>query len=290
MVYQRYIAHYLLIVLLLCISLLISGCSSSKRGHPRNTLNEINLAFKKKYNIDHGYLIALYGLQYDRSIENKSITTPYSKEFVKILNNRKCKTAFLHNTRYDVFKIYANATESYNKTYKLLHKLDHKYKFLSHYTTRLPTKLEHVKSSNCIYYLAKIDQVASMVPIMAPQYLPKITSEYGMRKDPYSKKSKFHKGLDLVDMKVPNIYSAADGKVLSIKYDKCYGKMIEIIHAANFITRYAHLNQILVTNGAKVLRGQAIGIQGKTGKATSEHLHFEILLRNKNRNPKDFIQ
>ncbi len=60
-------------------------------------------------------------------------------------------------------------------------------------------------------------------------------------------------------------------------------------HGRKFVTKYAHLKEMSVKEGNKIKRGQFIGIQGSTGNATGEHLHFEILLDNKAINPFDFI-
>lgn len=65
--------------------------------------------------------------------------------------------------------------------------------------------------------------------------------------------------------------------------------MILIDHGNGFKTRYAHLNHISVKEGEAVIRGQEIGIQGRTGRATGDHLHFEIILNGKAVNPMNFL-
>lgn len=75
------------------------------------------------------------------------------------------------------------------------------------------------------------------------------------------------------------IYASADGIVITVKtggYNGGYGLYIKIQHNNGTSTLYAHLSQILVTNGQYVTKGQMIGKMGTTGKSTGCHLHFEV--------------
>jgi len=56
-----------------------------------------------------------------------------------------------------------------------------------------------------------------------------------------------------------------------------YGRMVELVHDDGFSTRYAHLRRIDVKLGQRVRQGDRIGIVGSTGRATTAHLHFEVL-------------
>ncbi len=75
------------------------------------------------------------------------------------------------------------------------------------------------------------------------------------------------------------IYASADGTVIDLRtsgYNSGYGLYIKIQHNNGTSTLYAHLSQILITNGQYVSRGQMIGKMGTTGKSTGCHLHFEV--------------
>ena len=64
-----------------------------------------------------------------------------------------------------------------------------------------------------------------------------------------------------------------------------YGNCIVIKHAYGFETLYSHQSKNLVKVGQKVKAGQVIGLTGRTGRATTEHLHFEVHFKGRTINP-----
>lgn len=116
-----------------------------------------------------------------------------------------------------------------------------------------------------------------------------ISSSYGGRVDPFTGKQAFHSGLDFSGKHGSIIQAVAEGVVIWSGKRGNYGSMLEIDHGAGYVTRYAHLSELDVTVGEKVNKAQAIGIMGKTGRATSEHLHFEVLKKGHKVNPWPFI-
>jgi len=73
--------------------------------------------------------------------------------------------------------------------------------------------------------------------------------------------------------------------VVRSEWDPTYGNVIEIKHAENFLTRYAHLSKRLVTENTAVETGTHIGNVGSTGRSTGPHLHYEIFQNGKVLNP-----
>lgn len=116
-----------------------------------------------------------------------------------------------------------------------------------------------------------------------------ISSSYGGRTDPFTGKQAFHSGIDFSGKRSAVIQSMADGVVIWSGHRGNYGRLIEIDHGEGYMTRYAHLSNLSVTIGQKVNKGDAIGIMGKTGRATSEHLHFEVLKKGRKVNPWPFL-
>ncbi|AFY74602.1 metalloendopeptidase-like membrane protein [Synechococcus sp. PCC 7502] len=104
-----------------------------------------------------------------------------------------------------------------------------------------------------------------------------VTSGYGWRNNPVTGQWSFHSGIDLGASMGTPVLAAKNGIVEFAGWEGGYGNFIEIIHNS-FGTRYAHLSQIYVTPGQRVVRGQEIGRVGSTGRSTGPHLHFEVMV------------
>lgn len=87
---------------------------------------------------------------------------------------------------------------------------------------------------------------------------------------------RMHTGTDIKMNKGDTIYAAFDGIVTRRSYYYGYGNMVVLDHGNNIETYYAHLSGFLVKDGVSVQMGEAIGLAGATGRATTSHLHFEI--------------
>ncbi len=90
-----------------------------------------------------------------------------------------------------------------------------------------------------------------------------------------------HTGVDIKNGPGTKIYAAFDGKVVQSGVFSGYGKCITIRHRNGLETRYSHNSKNLVTVGEMVKAGQVIGIVGRTGRATTEHVHFETRINGK---------
>jgi len=116
-----------------------------------------------------------------------------------------------------------------------------------------------------------------------------ISSSFGGRVDPFTGKQAFHSGIDFSGKHGAVIQAVAEGVVVWTGKRGDYGHMVEIDHGAGYITRYAHMSETNVIVGQKIDKAQAIGVMGKTGRATSEHLHFEVLKKGHKVNPWPFL-
>lgn len=85
-----------------------------------------------------------------------------------------------------------------------------------------------------------------------------------------------HSGVDLKTKPNDEIYAAFDGVVVASGPYYGYGNCIRIKHAYGLETLYSHQSKNFVKKGDKVKAGQVIGLTGRTGRATTEHLHFEM--------------
>lgn len=99
-----------------------------------------------------------------------------------------------------------------------------------------------------------------------------------------------HTGVDLKTKPNDPIYAVADGVVTMSKNYSGYGKCIILKHADGTETLYAHNSKNYVKEGEKVRGGQKIALTGKTGRATTEHLHFEVRKNGKPVNPMPLLE
>ena len=107
-----------------------------------------------------------------------------------------------------------------------------------------------------------------------------------------------HKAIDIAASSGSPVYAAEDGTVSYVQiwdgsYDTTgmmsYGHMVEVRHADGNTTLYAHLSEINVQQGEKVVRGQRIGRVGSTGNATGPHLHFEVITSEGKADPAEYL-
>lgn len=132
----------------------------------------------------------------------------------------------------------------------------------------------------------RLSHIPSVIPINVADYT--MSSGYGYRVDPIYGSSKFHEGLDFAAAQGTDVFATGDGRVIVAGREAGYGNCIDIDHGYNYLTRYAHLSQILVRPGESVKRGQLIGKVGSTGKSTGPHLHYEVRYKDIPQNPVNF--
>lgn len=100
----------------------------------------------------------------------------------------------------------------------------------------------------------------------------KVTSPFGMRKDPFTGKRKMHNGIDL-HARNDEVYAMFPGMVKKVGYDKRSGNYVTLQHG-DYTVSYCHLSRVTVKERTPVLAGDVVGITGNTGRSTGEHLHL----------------
>ena len=125
-------------------------------------------------------------------------------------------------------------------------------------------------------------------PVVFPIKNPVISSGFGMRKHPIYKVRKFHTGIDLSKPKGTPVYASGNGIVTRKGYNSGYGYYIEIKHAGNFNSFYAHLSKTMVSIGDSVTVTKQIACVGNTGISTGNHLHYEVRKGNRFLNPSEW--
>jgi murein DD-endopeptidase MepM/ murein hydrolase activator NlpD len=116
-----------------------------------------------------------------------------------------------------------------------------------------------------------------------------LSSSYGNRQDPFNGGRDFHPGLDISAGYGRPVVATADGTVVSAGNGGAYGNLIVIDHGFGLSTRYGHLSRFAVSAGQHVRRGDVIAYVGSTGRSTSAHLHYEILVNGRLTNPLNLL-
>jgi len=133
-----------------------------------------------------------------------------------------------------------------------------------------------------------LEAIPSIQPIKNKD-LTRMASGFGYRTDPFTKKRRFHYGMDFTAKKGIPIYATGNGVIKRAdNRSSGYGKHIRIDHGFGYVSLYAHLSKYNVRRGQKVKRGDLIGYVGNTGRSRGPHLHYEIFKDKKRINPLNF--
>ena len=116
-----------------------------------------------------------------------------------------------------------------------------------------------------------------------------ITSTFGYRTDPFTGRTAFHPGIDFAGAEGTDIYAVAPGVVSYAGQRTGYGNVVEIDHGGGYVTRYGHVSAILVRPGNRVAKDQLVAYMGSTGRSTGPHLHYEVLLNDRQVDPAGFV-
>ena len=127
------------------------------------------------------------------------------------------------------------------------------------------------------------------LPLKSPLKTIIIDDKFGWRKDPFTKKGRFHAGLDFKGSYKDTVYTPANGIVKKANWNAGYGRCVVIQHLDGYQTLYAHLSRIFVVVGDSVQVKDPIGKIGSSGRSTGSHLHYEIIRNGKKLDPCGFL-
>lgn len=100
----------------------------------------------------------------------------------------------------------------------------------------------------------------------------------GYKINPFYKVEIQHNGLDMIASSGVPVYATADGVISKVtRSRKGLGNVVEIDHGNGYMTRYAHLSDVIAVKGRKVKRGTHIGNVGVSGSSFAPHLHYEVV-------------
>jgi murein DD-endopeptidase MepM/ murein hydrolase activator NlpD len=110
-----------------------------------------------------------------------------------------------------------------------------------------------------------------------PGAMPRISSEFGVRHDPFTGRLARHMGLDIPAAHGTPVLASGGGRVVSAGFRGPYGNAVVIDHGDGMQTLYGHCSKLYVRAGELVMPRQKIGAVGSTGRSTGPHLHFEVI-------------
>lgn len=119
----------------------------------------------------------------------------------------------------------------------------------------------------------------------SPVEFSRITSGFANRFHPIQNSWRKHLGVDYSAPTGTPVRSVGDGVVDFAGWQRGYGNVVQVRHAGNRETLYAHLSRIDVSKGQRVEQGHRIGAVGSTGWSTGPHLHFEFRVNGEHQDP-----
>lgn len=134
---------------------------------------------------------------------------------------------------------------------------------------------------------SKLDVMPLALPLRSAN---RLSSGFGPRLDPFTKRWAFHAGLDFSGDYGLSVLATSPGQVVVAEKRGPYGNMVEIEHDSGFRTRYGHLKSISVELGQWVDFQTEVGKVGSTGRSTGPHLHYEVWYDGKVRDPRNFLK
>ncbi len=109
-----------------------------------------------------------------------------------------------------------------------------------------------------------------------------LVSGFGSRINPWHKGHYQHDGVDLAQPRESAVVATASGTVSLVKRSDLlagYGNHVEVDHGNGFVTRYAHLGEIVVRQGQRLVQGATLGRVGLSGSSVAPHVHYEVIWR-----------
>ncbi len=128
---------------------------------------------------------------------------------------------------------------------------------------------------------------AARTLIRTPISGARLSSSFGHRKHPVSGFNAMHKGVDFAAPRGTPIIAAGSGVIREVGWKGSFGRYIRIRHNATYDTAYAHMSRFAPNMhlGSRVKQGEIIGYVGSTGRSTGAHLHYEVMVNNRQVNP-----
>ncbi|MBI5121487.1 MAG: peptidoglycan DD-metalloendopeptidase family protein [Rhodospirillales bacterium] len=135
-----------------------------------------------------------------------------------------------------------------------------------------------------------LNALLKVLPMVPPVAEFSLNSSFGARNDPINEQTGIHEGVDLgAPMRTP-VRASALGRVTFAGWSGRYGRLVTVDHGLGVESRYAHLDKIMVKVGQKIGPDTTLGLLGNSGRSTGPHLHYEVRIDDRPRDPMRFIK
>jgi len=138
--------------------------------------------------------------------------------------------------------------------------------------------------------LQTLCRLVERIPAGQPVAASGTSSGFGRRIDPFTRQPAMHTGIDLNAPLGTPVTATAPGRIADVSRHAEYGLMVDVDHGFGIVSRYAHLSSAFVRRGDTIDAGNPVGLVGRTGRTTGDHLHYEVLLGGRPVDPTDFIK
>ncbi len=158
-----------------------------------------------------------------------------------------------------------------------------------------PRRLAALARSQRLDFEAMLDTLASReealarIPSIAPCNAGWTSSLYGPRRDPFTGRRAFHRGVDFSLPSGSPVLATAAGKVAVVERQAGLGLLVKVDHGHGLQTVYGHLGRTLVRPGDVVGMGTVIARSGNSGRSTAPHLHYEVRVDGRAVNPRSYL-
>jgi len=135
-----------------------------------------------------------------------------------------------------------------------------------------------------------LKKLLKTLPLSAPLMHYQLESRFGVRHDPFNRRTAMHTGLDFSAPFKSPVYNTAPGTVIFAGAKNEFGRVVDIDHGSGIVTRYAHLHRITVALGQHLSGREQIGLLGSSGRSTGPHVHYEVQVNGVPQDPEKFLQ
>lgn len=215
--------------------------------------------------------------------ELKKFTTASEYQKLKDLYEKKIATIFGLQTSYSYTKEWNELTKQSFSLASDFAEFDYKFSTVKSFVNNLEVNIHKLDQ-----FLLDKDSFLRSTPTLLPTK-GWITSYYGPRISPTSKRLRMHEGIDIGARSGTPIVAAADGRITFAGKKPGFGNFVQIDHGYGVESFYAHAKGLFTKKGELVQRGDLIASIGNTGASTGPHLHYEIRVNGTPVDPLYFI-